>query len=280
MADPQIRGAVGKPPAPNHPDDVKTVQQLLLAVRPPLSTAVQVTGRADAMTLAGIAEFQGGFMAVADGRVEPGGQTFEHLKMHFAPDYKGCSARQRAAIDGDVRVAKSWLGEVNRRLGSPDDADMRRKVNNVFHVDSNSGTAGAARFQDLRQRFLCLRDSLDQNFPRECVPETSLYAAWVIVGDGKGTMFFPRNYTQISRTSRVGTIIHERAHTVFSIKHAGMRQEAGTIDMGSNPDDDNGFTADEALGNAYCYGWLAEALQPGYAPASIDVIVGSKSKKR
>jgi hypothetical protein len=42
------------------------------------------------------------------------------------------------------------------------------------------------------------------------------------------------------------------------------------------PDDDNGFTYEQAIRNAYCYGWLAAALQPGYVPPDGgEVITGS-----
>jgi hypothetical protein len=266
MSEITISGAVGERPAANNAVDVIKLQMLLQVVDPPLQNKVDDTGQLDAPTLAAIREFQKRFLANPDGRIDPGGPSLQKLRA-----YARGTAEQRAAVSADVVAAKTWLGVVNRRLGHPRDADMLRKVKNIFHIAPDGG-----RYPDLRNRFVEVAKRFTQDFPRAYLPTTSLYGAWVLQGDSAGTMFFPSNYAETSQEERVTTLIHERAHTVFKIGHAGMSQEAGTADFGMNPDDDNGYTAEQSFGNAYCYGWLAQSLQPGYAPqAGGDVITGS-----
>jgi hypothetical protein len=214
-------------------------------------------------------------MSNPDGRVDPDGRTLYHLNNGFAAEYQHCNAAQRRTIDRDLINAQIWLDTVNRRLANLHDADMRRKVRNVFHVNlDNIATSPfeALRFLALRLRFMTLRASFDQPFPLECEAGSSLFAAWVDLNDPTGTMHFPSGHFAQSTEQRSETVIHERSHTVFHISHDGM-VGAGELNFGQNPDDDNGFTYDQAMGNAYCFGWLATCLQPGYVPPADDVIV-------
>jgi len=85
-------------------------------------------------------------------------------------------------------------------------------------------------------------------------------------------------YFNADENTRVGTVIHERSHTVFEISHSGMKG-AGQINFGQNPDDENGFTYNEAISNAYCYGWLAVALQPTYKPVVFGEVITASPRK-
>jgi hypothetical protein len=80
--------AVGEVPAPNRPEDVKTVQQLLnanIGKLTPLAPLV-VDGRIGPATIAAIEEFQRRVVGIAqpDGRVDPHGHTLAMLN-HSAP---------------------------------------------------------------------------------------------------------------------------------------------------------------------------------------------------
>jgi hypothetical protein len=271
MAAITLSGAVGAPPATNATDDVRKVQTLLNAVQPPLSKPVTVTGSIDQATITAIREFQRRFMSNPDGRVDPDNRTLLHLNDGFSPRYIGCNPIQRRTLDRAIINAKKWLDVVNRRLADNSDTDMKRVVRNVFHINADDQTQ-ASRFADLRSRMVRLRNALDQSFPLECQATASLFGAWVDINDATGTMHFPPSFFQQSSDERDETVIHERAHTVFHIEHAGM-SGAGEINIGQAADADNGFTYDQAIANAYCYGWLATALQPGYTPPEGDVIV-------
>jgi hypothetical protein len=271
MAELTISAPVGAPPADNLPDDVRTVQTLLQQVQPALRTPVAVTGTADRATLDAIREFQRRFMAVPDGRVDPDNRTLYHLNNHGAPNYAGCSPQQRRGIDRDMINAQKWLDLVLQKLASPTDADTKRKVRNVFHIDVDNPDH-ASRLQQLRENYRRVRAGFDAPFPIQCEPGSSLFAAWVDLNDPTGTMHFPRGHFAQSADQRTETIIHERSHTILNISHDGM-SGAGQLDFGQAPDDDNGFTFEQAIRNAYCYGWLATALQPGYVPPAEDVII-------
>ncbi len=272
MAELTLNDAVGTPPASNNTDDVRTVQTLLGHVSPPLTTAVSVTGTIDDATIRAIREFQRRFMSNPDGRVDPDGRTLWHLNDGFASQYITCSPTQRRIIDRDIINAQKWLDEINRRIGATLNDDAKRKISNIFHINVDDSSQ-ATRLLLLRTRFRRLRDSLDETFPLQCEPVASLFAAWVDRNDPTGTMHFPTGHFQQSSDQRVETIIHERAHTVFNISHDGM-SGAGELNFAQAPDDDNGFTHDQAMGNAYCYGWLSTSLQPQYiAPALDNVIV-------
>jgi hypothetical protein len=80
MAEPVIRQAVGRG-GKNLPPDVKRVQQLLLA------RGFAKLGDADGIcgknTIAGILDFQSGFMVKPDGRIDPGGRSWKNLSGTF-----------------------------------------------------------------------------------------------------------------------------------------------------------------------------------------------------
>lgn len=274
MAELTISAAVGAPPAVNREADVRTVQNLLQRVTPPLAARVSVTGVIDQITLRAIREFQQRFMSNPDGRVDPDGRTLWHLNDGLSPRYLGCNAQRRRVIDRDIINAQKWLDVVIQRLGGPMENDLRRKVRNVFHIDVDDHTQ-SPRFAQLRQRFRRLRESMDEAFPLQCESSASLFAAYVDLSDATGTMHFPPGHFRQSENERIETVIHERSHTVFNISHAGM-SGAGQIDLGQNPDDDNGFTHEQAMANAYCYGWLATSLQPTYTPSDGALIIKAR----
>lgn len=263
MAEQTLLATVGAPPAPNFTEDVLVVQSLLTQVDPPLKTKVAVTGQINDATVAAIREFQKRFMSNTDGWVDPNGRTLMHLNDGFTVKYVGCSPLQRMKIDRMLIDAQRWLDVVNRRLGMPDDPDVRRKVLNVFHIRVESLNQMGWMFQ-LRRNFLELRAAFDRPFGLKCVGSSG-FKMYVIEGDPAETMHFPPGAFTGDYDYCLETIVHERAHSVFNISHDGM--EVGTtisIDFDQAPDDDNGLTFPQAIRNAYCYGWLARALQPQY----------------
>ena len=266
-----IKSAVGAPPAKNDPDDVRIVQTLLGKVKPPLSKTVAVTGKMDPATLAAIREFQKRFMSFPDSRVDPDGRTIWHLNDGFVSRFIGCSAHKRRTIDRDIINAQKWLTELLSRLRGTLDADIKTKIKNIFHIDADDPTQ-KSRLTKLVADYQRLRDSLDESFPLQCEPTTNLEGAWVIAGDSTGTMHFPVNYFQQPPETRTEKVIHERSHTIFNIGHDGMIP-GGAADFGQAPDDDNGFTYQQAIKNAYCWGWLAQAAQPGYVPPTPGEII-------
>lgn len=277
MASLSITAPVGAPPARNARADVMAVQRLLAKVTPALSMRIDENGLADGKTLRAIREFQSRFMSVPDSRVDPDGRTLWHLNQGFVEKYVHCDSRRRKTLDGDLRSAQLWLDRVNARLAAMND-DARAKVENVFHI----GTADplrAMRATLLRLAYLRLRASLDESFPLQCEPRPSVTGAWVDLRDATGTMHFPPNHFAGSEQDRVERLIHERSHTVFQIEHAGM-VGAGQVDFGTAPDDDNGFSYEQAVRNAYCYGWLAAALQPNYAPPARGELITAKPGRR
>jgi hypothetical protein len=265
-----ISAPVGAPPSPNRPDDVKIVQALLGNVRPPLSVRVSVTGAIDSKTLSAIREFQSRFMKSPDSRVDPDGRTLWHLNEGFVAKYVRCNSGQKQMLDRDIRSAQTWLDVVVRRLGALD-PDAKTKLKNIFHVDAGVPSE-AGRLNLLRSVFMKLRASLNESFPLQCEPGISAFGAWVDQSDPTGTMHFPRNHFSSSDSTRTERIIHERSHTVLRIHHAGM-MGAGESNFDQAPDDDNGYTYEQAVSNAYCYGWLATALQPLYTRPEADVII-------
>jgi hypothetical protein len=276
MADASITAAVGARPAPNNPADVKIVQNLLGKVTRPLSMRVEETGTADARTLHAIREFQSRFMSNPDSRVDPGGRTIWHLGEGFVAKYIHCDGRQKKMLDRDLINAQMWLDRVNLRLAALD-ADATTKVRNVFHIDV-SDPRQVGRLSLLRQSYTKLRTSLNRSFPLQCESKPSLFGAFVDIDDPTETMHFPPNHFHSPASDRVTRLIHERSHSVFKIHHSGMTG-AGQIDFGQSADDDNGFTYEQAVGNAYCWGWLAAALQPDYQPAGGGMTITGKSRR-
>ncbi len=265
MAEIAISAPVGVPPSSNLDVDVRIVQDLLTKVIPPLSAKVVINGKADKVTIAGIREFQKRFMSNPDGIVSPDGRTIWHLNDGFASKYIGCSATKRKTIDRDMINAQKYLDIVNRKLATRTDSDTARKLSNIFHVDTSTAP-GQARLHLLKTRFQSLRGAFDKPFPLICESGTSVYGAWVDLNDPDGAMHFPENHFWATDAERASRMVHERAHTIFQIGHDGMTHQAGEIDFGANADDDNGFTWEQAYRNAYCYGWLTQALQPDYVP--------------
>jgi hypothetical protein len=277
MADASITAAVGAHPAPNSPADVKIVQNLLGKVTPPLTMRVEETGTADTHTLHAIREFQSRFMSKPDSRVDPGGRTIWHLGEGFVAKYIHCDARQKKMLDRDLINAQMWLDRVNIRLAALD-ADATGKVKRVFHIDV-SDRRQMVRLNLLRQSYTKLRTSLNKSFPLKCESTPSLFGAYVDINDPTETMHFPPNHFQSGATDRITRLIHERSHSVFKIHHSGMTG-SGQINFGQSADDDNGFTYEQALGNAYCWGWLAAALQPDYQPTGGGMTITGRPTRR
>jgi hypothetical protein len=191
--------------------------------------------------------------------------------------YIHCDARQRRMLDRDLINAQRWVDQVNVRLQRMDD-DAEGKVQNIFHIGSG-GPLRTMRLPLLRLSYLKLGNALREDFPLQCEPRPSIFGAWVDPNDPTGTMHFPPNHFTAPEADRVERLIHERSHTVFHIGHDGMTP-GGAVDFGQAQDDDNGFTYDQAIRNAYCYGWLAAALQPGYTSAGSQgmVITGGRGR--
>ena len=275
MADAKITATVGAPPAPNNQPDVRIVQNLLGKVTPPLSIRVHETGTIDANTLKAIREFQSRFMTHPDSRVDPGGRTIWHLSEGFVAKYIHCDSMQKRALDRDLMDAQIWLDRANGRLGMLND-DATAKVKNIFHIDV-ADKMQALRLPLLRLAFAKLRISFNDSFPLKCEPRPSLNGAWVDLRDPTGTMHFPSNHFRSPAPERITRLIHERSHTVFQIGHSGMLP-GGSLNFGQAADDDNGFTYEQAVGNAYCYGWLAAALQPDYHSTTEETVITGRPR--
>jgi hypothetical protein len=169
-----------------------------------------------------------------------------------------------------------WLDRVNGRLGTLYD-DAKAKIKNIFHIDATDQTQ-PLRLPLLRLSFVKLRVSFNDNFPLSCEPRPSLNGAWVDLKDPTGTMHFPVNHFRSPAPERVTRLIHERSHTVFQIGHGGM-PSGGALNLGQAADDDNGFANEQAVANAYCYGWLAAALQPDYRPVTEDTVIIGRPRR-
>lgn len=164
---------------------------------------------------------------------------------------------------------------MNWRLSSLD-ADAKIKIKNVFHIECDSST-DASKPSLLREAYTRLRTSLTEAFPLRCETKLSAFGAFVKPNDKTGTIYFPPNHFKANALERTERILHERSHTVFGISHAGMRG-AGGLDFDVAPGDDNGFTYEQAVRNAYCYGWLATALQPNYKRETEELIITPRRK--
>jgi len=174
-------------------------------------------------------------------------------------------------IDRDLMRAQAWLRQVIAVTSGTLNANTKRKLKNVFHIDADNPT-DRGRLVDLLARYQKLLQGFDQDFPLQCEPKVSLFGAWVDLNDPMGTMHFPVNYFQQPVEVRTEKIVHERSHTVLKISHAGMTG-AGQVDFGAAPDDDNGFTYQQAIANAYCYGWFATCVQPTYVPPDAGMTI-------
>ena len=240
MAEIKITGAVGAPPAKNFVIDVRTVQSLLKNVQPPLALSITPTGQMDSNTLNCILEYQRRFMSNPDGIIEPNKATLMRLN-------------REPTVDNDFKISTRWIDQVNQRLVTAGDADMKKKLKNIFHLEFDK-PGDAFGLQTLRANFPKLRQSFNTYIPRAFHPAKSIFQAWIDLSDPKGTIHFPRNHFDKREDERVEKVIHERSHTILKISHAGMAG-AGEVAFGQNPDDDNGLTFNHAIANAYCYGW-------------------------
>jgi len=267
MAELAISASVGAPPSQNRPNDVRSVQGLLQNVDPPLRTRVGISGRADPSTLQAIREFQSRFMAHPDGRVDPdgpSGRTLLHLNDGFASNYVGCNAHQRRIIDSDLIKTQWWLDVVNQKLAIRTDAVVNAKIMNIFSI-RRQWAGHSADVITLVNNFMRLRLSFDARLTFEAHPDRSVNIAWVDLNQPLVVNFAANYFEERVQDRRVAKLIHERAHSALRVLHAGM-PGGGQVNFGEAPDDPKGFTIADALNNAYCYEWLAVAVQPGYRP--------------
>jgi alpha-ketoglutarate-dependent taurine dioxygenase len=168
----------------------------------------------------------------------------------------------------DCEQARQRLNRVNTRLGeavitpTPVNADMRRKVRNIFHIDMDATLPDilteTIHFETLVINFRVLRSTgFTHDPPFVFEPDyTGTLVAWVVGIDDPRVHISP-NHFYMDRESLILTLVHERAHTVLK-----LNGHPGGIHVVNNPA--NGVPTmgrDDALKNAYCYEWLTAALQ-------------------
>lgn len=123
----QIFDAVGKDAA-NKANDVTLVQQLLLQNKIDIGTADGICGK---HTIDGIILFQSGYLSHPDGRVDPGGRTFQALVANAQNgEAVADSANDNASsagLDITARVSRSTLTNLNPGLISASNSFMLQK---------------------------------------------------------------------------------------------------------------------------------------------------------
>jgi hypothetical protein len=238
---------------------------------------ITVTGTFDRDTDAGVREFQKRVFPNQpmewDGIVGPKTRSFL-----FKP-----TDAQQAVLSDAMNQARRWLKTVTDRLGvgnvifptSVQD-DTRTKVQNVFNFDPfpedpATGLDSAFKLSQLAVNFTKLRAGFDQEIPVEVLPMPLFFSAFVFSEFEDPTIhflpsFFDDNNVTPLPERRIATIVHERAHTALKLKgHPGLQDGEGTF-LTLNPPDDPFFgqsrlAFDDAIKNAYCYEFLAAALQ-------------------
>ena len=120
MSDAMISGSVGFL-GQNRVDDVRVVQRLLSARGFRIG---QVDGLCGERTRSAIRTFQGGFLQVPDGRVDPGGATWRHLvASRAAPAREGGSLTRLVACPPRNTINNGLVAASNshmrQRLGEP-----------------------------------------------------------------------------------------------------------------------------------------------------------------
>ncbi len=123
-------------------------------------------------------------------------------------------------IDRDTIDAQKWLDVVNTRLGIRNNADVRQKVINIFHIDILRADH-AAQWAKLRHNWLRLRQSFDEQLTFICEKKTNIFLCWVVQGDP--IVHLSAQYTKSPPSIRIAKLIHERAHTVLNISHATIQ---------------------------------------------------------
>lgn len=266
----------------NREPDVRRVQQLLNNVVPESGgprTPLVVDGKAGHNTTDAIQQFQLHHFgwSIADGRVDPDGNTFQKLVSFETP----CSEEDEKTIVKDLKRAKAMLDEVMLRLGGASvmptaiGEDTKKKVKAIFDIDLlsplNSDTAThSLRFALLLETYGKLRASLDHDLSIVCEKEESLRPAYVSTNCDDPTIHLTPQYFRLeSPDGRPVTLIHERAHTMLCEPgHPGMMDEFGNdVILGVViPHEGQGLPYEDASRNPFCYEWLALSLQPTYDP--------------
>lgn len=126
MPNPTIKGSVGEG-GTNNPTDVKVIQQLLNRV--PGSAPIAENGVCGADTIAAIRKFQGGFISTPDGRIDPGGRTFNHLLQSIG---QGFILLPQIDQEDSTAVYYSYSVKENQ-FGTPATINMLQEVAQSFH---------------------------------------------------------------------------------------------------------------------------------------------------
>jgi hypothetical protein len=119
----QISAAVGKNAA-NQVDDVTLVQQLLLQNKIDIGTADGICG---SHTIDGIILFQSGYLSHPDGRIDPGGRTFQALLANAQNGEAVADSASNAGLDITAAVSRSSLTNLNPGLISASNSFMIQK---------------------------------------------------------------------------------------------------------------------------------------------------------
>lgn len=235
----------------------------------------------------------------ADGHVDPkeaGGKAIVVMNQLAPPaEFTGFSAEERRLVESDLVLAKRFLTNALSRLGVgnvivPAAQDPSEALRNIFNIDSSANaffTDGFDRIQVIAD-LSTVRKSLDEPFPKRAVNE-GLFMAWVSNDFSDATVNFARRvkvgslddpgyFEERNVTSRVLTLIHERAHTVLKLPgHPGtpLGRNCVVPHEGFRPPQNPRLTKQQAMTNVYCYELLVESLQPGYNPAPFRAAQGT-----
>jgi hypothetical protein len=289
-----IQGSVGQG-GRNRPEDVTLIQTMLNLVLPTqggASPKLVVDGIVGPKTIGAITRFQKQHFGAggADGRIDPGKQTFNKL-VSLAPagpdaNFQGFLPEQIKRLKEDVSRGQSMIDNAVSLLALA--PVLRADVggdNNVvkllafnFGIDFsdksnpiNFAMQSALLFQ-LQGRFAALRASLSATLPfvLEPAPGPGSFAADAfVVGTNDPTIHIVPQYFDKPADERSAILVHEHAHTKFKVDgHPGMGGGLAVLVVG--PKDDKrpffqpkGRFLDQSLNNPFCYEWLIRALDNG-----------------
>jgi hypothetical protein len=126
MPDPKINKSVGDGGV-NNAADVKVIQKLLNQLGD--SAPIEENGVCGEDTIAAIRKFQGGFLSKPDGRIDPGGNTFNHLLKVISLGFQ--LLPQVAPEDNGVGYYSYSV--TDRQFGTPATIKMLQDVALAFH---------------------------------------------------------------------------------------------------------------------------------------------------
>lgn len=289
-----IQGSVGQG-GRNLAPDVTLVQTLLNAVVVALGGPIVklvIDGLVGPKTTGAITTFQTKHFGVsgADGRIDPGKQTFAKLVAVTAgqiadANFQGFQATQVQTLKADIARAQSMIGNAMSLLALAPflRADAPGKVNVVKLLAFNFGIDFAdkdnpinfalqsALLAQLQGRFALLRSSLTATLPFVAAPapQSGFGADAFVIGVNDPTINITPQYFTKPADERSAILTHEHAHTKFKVAgHPGMGGGLAILVVG--PEDDKrpffqpaGRFLDQSLNNPYCYEWLVRALDNG-----------------